>query len=78
MEVGEVMAVTSMCGRRRRWSESVGPRAQAGELVGGECPGLTTAEYVAEPPELFQLKCISPALEARPHLNGNNTSVPRI
>ena len=33
---------------------------------------------VAEPPELFQLKCLSPALEARPHLNGNNPSVPRI
>jgi hypothetical protein len=33
---------------------------------------------VAEPSELFQLKCPSPALEARPHLNGNNTSVPRI
>jgi hypothetical protein len=33
---------------------------------------------VAEPPELFQLKCLSPALEAGPHLNGNNTSVPRI
>jgi hypothetical protein len=33
---------------------------------------------VAEPPELFQLKCLSPALGARPHLNGNNTSVPRI
>jgi hypothetical protein len=32
-------------GRRRRWSESVGPRAQAGELIGGECPGLTTAEW---------------------------------
>jgi hypothetical protein len=34
--------------------------------------------FVAEPPELFQLKCLSLALEARPHLNGNNTSVPRI
>jgi hypothetical protein len=33
---------------------------------------------VAEPPELFQLKCLSPALEARPHLNGNKTSVPQI
>jgi hypothetical protein len=33
---------------------------------------------VAEPPELFQLKCLSPALEARPHLNRNNPSVPRI
>jgi hypothetical protein len=33
---------------------------------------------VAEPPELFQLKCLSPALEVRPHLNRNNTSVPQI
>jgi hypothetical protein len=35
-------------------------------------------EDVAELPELFQLKCLSPALEARPHLNGNNLSIPRI
>jgi hypothetical protein len=28
--------------RRRWWPESGGPRAQAGELVGGECSGLTT------------------------------------
>jgi hypothetical protein len=33
---------------------------------------------VAELPELFQFKCLSPALEARPHLNGNNPSIPRI
>jgi hypothetical protein len=33
---------------------------------------------VLEPPELFQLKCLSPALEARPHLNRNKSSVPRI
>jgi hypothetical protein len=33
---------------------------------------------VAELPELFQLKCLSPALKARPHLNGNNPSIPRI
>jgi hypothetical protein len=33
---------------------------------------------VAELPELFQLKCLGPALEARPHLNGNNSSIPRI
>jgi hypothetical protein len=33
---------------------------------------------VAEPPELFQLKCLSPTLKARPHLNRNKTSVPRI
>jgi hypothetical protein len=41
-------------------------------------PNLPGYHIVAEPPELFQLKCQSPALEARPHLNGNNTSVPRI
>jgi septal ring factor EnvC (AmiA/AmiB activator) len=35
-------------------------------------------ERVAELPELFQLKCLSPALEARPHLNENNSSIPRI
>jgi hypothetical protein len=35
-------------------------------------------KVVAELPELFQLKCLSPALEARPHLNGNNPSIPRI
>jgi hypothetical protein len=29
--------------RRRWWPESAGPRAQAGELVSGECSGLTTA-----------------------------------
>jgi hypothetical protein len=28
--------------RRRGWPESAGPRAQAGELVGGKCSGLTT------------------------------------
>jgi hypothetical protein len=30
-------------GQRRRWSEMAGPRAQAGEFVGGECSGLLTA-----------------------------------
>jgi hypothetical protein len=29
--------------RRRWWPESAGPRAQAGELVGGGCSGLSTA-----------------------------------
>jgi hypothetical protein len=38
----------------------------------------TVVECVAELPELFRLKCLSPALEARPHLNGNNPSIPRI
>jgi transposase InsO family protein len=38
----------------------------------------TPSRAVAELPELFQLKCLSPALKARPHLNGNNPSIPRI
>jgi hypothetical protein len=38
----------------------------------------TAAVDVVELPKLFQLKCLSPALEARPHLNGNNPSIPRI
>jgi hypothetical protein len=33
---------------------------------------------VAEPPELFQLKCLSHALEAATHFNWNNPSVPQI
>jgi hypothetical protein len=32
--------------RRRWWSESAGPRAQAGELVGGGCSSLSTAIQV--------------------------------
>jgi hypothetical protein len=32
--------------RRRRWPESAGPRAQAGELVGGVSSGLSTAIQV--------------------------------
>jgi hypothetical protein len=34
--------------------------------------GKTPMVHVAEPPELFQLKCLSPALEDRPHLIGIN------
>jgi hypothetical protein len=39
---------------------------------------ITLNVGVAELPELFQLKWLSPASEARPHLNGNNPSIPRI
>jgi hypothetical protein len=35
-------------------------------------------DTVAELPKLFQLKCLSPALKAGPHLNRNKLSVPRI
>jgi hypothetical protein len=44
--VGEVLRVTSMCGSLSGWSESAGPRAQAGELVGSEESGLTRARLV--------------------------------
>jgi hypothetical protein len=40
--------------------------------------GVLDNKLVAELPELFQLECLSPAFEARPHLNGNNPSIPRI
>jgi hypothetical protein len=58
-------------------------RGRSGRRVGPTCQrrsesGAWLTSDVAEPPELFQLKCLSPALEARPHLNRNNTSVPRI
>jgi hypothetical protein len=35
-------------------------------------------KVVAEPPELFQLKCLSHASRAITHLNRNNLSVPQI
>jgi hypothetical protein len=35
-------------GRRRRWSESAGPRVQAGEFVGDGCSSLLTARYFDE------------------------------
>jgi hypothetical protein len=43
-DVGSVRFLRSQQGttRRRWWPESAGPRAQAGELIGGECSGLTT------------------------------------
>jgi hypothetical protein len=40
--------------------------------------GHGSVAIVAEPPELFQLKCPSHALEAATHLNRNNPLVPRI
>ena len=44
-EVGSGRLLRSQRGTAQRWwwPESAGPRAQAGELVGGECSGLTTA-----------------------------------
>jgi hypothetical protein len=39
---------------------------------------LSAPACVAEPPELFQLKCLSHASGAVTHLNRNNPSVPQI
>jgi hypothetical protein len=58
-----------------RWVQVQGAHAQSG--TGGP-DRVIEIRRVAELPELFQLKCLSPALEARPHLNGNNPSIPRI
>jgi hypothetical protein len=63
-------------------AELVSPEPRKGgchqmAIDSSEADSLETIN-VAEPPELFQLKCLSPALEARPHLNGNNMSIPRI
>jgi hypothetical protein len=60
----------------------VGERPVAADVETADASALGASEEggvdVAKPPELFQLKCLSPALEARPHLNRNNPSVPRI
>jgi hypothetical protein len=51
-------------GARRMWARS------------GHMAWHMTTLDVAEPPELFQLKCLSHALGAVTHLNQNNPSVP--
>jgi hypothetical protein len=54
-------------------------KAEEAEVVDEEVVPLPAkAVVVAELSELFRLKCLSPALEARPHLNGNNPSIPHI
>jgi hypothetical protein len=40
--------------------------------------GILDAMAVAEPSELFQLKCLSQASWAVTHLNQNNPSIPQI
>jgi hypothetical protein len=73
---------SSAPGSRARMSRST-PRTRraVAAMAKTTTTTMTTTEAtttVAELPELFQLKCLSPALEARPHLNGNNPSIPRI
>jgi hypothetical protein len=66
---------TSTRGYAEATTPGVGDAATAGRIG---VPRLNHPVRVAELPELFQLKCLSSALEARPHLNGNNPSIPRI
>jgi hypothetical protein len=83
------MYIPQRRGRRRR----LGTAAALGEAVGGGggAPrGIRGWRWgsvgaagvagggVAEPPELFQLKCLSHASGAVTHLNRNNPSVPQI
>jgi hypothetical protein len=57
----------------------LGGRGAAPVLAGPIVRGRTgQSGVVAELPELFQLKCLSPTLEARPHLIRNNTTIPRM
>jgi hypothetical protein len=68
------LKVSPMCGVRRfQVKGKLAPR-----FVGPYPIISRVGPAVVELPELFQLKCLSPALEARPHLNGNNPSIPQI
>jgi hypothetical protein len=68
-------------GAEQGWRGRAGSRQArrgAGPGAASVRAGLRAMALVAELPELFQLKCLSPAVKARPHLNGNNPSIPRI
>jgi hypothetical protein len=47
-------------------------------MIQNLCNEQQVHDFVAEPPELFQLKCLSHASGAVTHLNRNNPSVPQI
>jgi hypothetical protein len=73
--------------RSPAWHGRDGARARAGErgwarhslqMRWPSRGGSARGGIVAEPPELFQLKCPSHALGAVTHLNRNNPSVPQI
>jgi hypothetical protein len=53
------------------------PRVRTGLLYGVRA-AHSGVLGVAEPPELFQLKCLSHASGVATHLNRNNPSVPQI
>jgi hypothetical protein len=58
--------------------EPFGASGHVAQTVGILEPRVLQTSIVAEPPELFQLKCLSHASGAVTHLNRNNPSVPQI
>jgi hypothetical protein len=58
--------------------EDFGDSEYSEEEFSSESEGSPVHASVAEPPELFQLKCLSHASGAATHLNRNNPSVPQI
>jgi hypothetical protein len=68
LEDAAVRRVESSASRRQGYPPE--HRAATSRLV-------REASVVAEPPELFQLKCLSHASGAVTHLNRNNLSVPQ-
>jgi hypothetical protein len=71
---GEVLAFEEILNDRRDICAFSGARGIAAILEKAGCDHVN----VAEPPELFQLKCLSHASGAATHLNWNNPSVPQI
>jgi hypothetical protein len=59
-----------------KWLEAI--EVTTNDLLGAYKKAEYEAMNVAEPPELFQLKCLSHASGAVTQLNRNNPSVPQI
>jgi hypothetical protein len=87
MSSGHPVAPQLQSLQRRQVRAQAGPKWLVGRLHvrrsgrwgdGRDNDSVFAHHPVAELSELFQLKCLSPTVEARPHLNGNNPSIPRI
>jgi hypothetical protein len=74
----KLMSLEEVIGKFVSFELMIKGSKQIVEQGGTSTPKVQPVAFVAELPELFQLKCPSPALGARPHLNGNNPSTPRI
>jgi ribonuclease HI len=69
---------THTCSKQTAPAESGIARGRSSTLGFISTLSVVSTLGVAELAELFRLKCLGPTLEARPHLNGNNPSIPRI